>query len=182
MPKLNNSKKLICGAFGLFALSACFAQSASPTTPGSRVTPTTTDPEIILREARDAVGGEAWAKVRTLHIRSVLVIGGREGDVDTVQDVATGRFLREIHIPSGEEAKGFDGVSVWTQPTGINAYVYGDSDSTLGAIDESFRTERGWWFPERRPATYEYAGSKVETDRTFDIIRITPEGGRPFAL
>jgi hypothetical protein len=71
---------------------------------------------------------------------------------------------------------------VWTQPTGINAYVYGDADSTLGAIDESFRTMRGWWFPDRRPATYAYEGAKVEGDRAFDIVRITPEGGRPFAL
>src|ERR1700728_2262912 len=114
MLKAMNSKALIWAAvFGALTLSASLARPQSlATASASRIPPPTTDPKVILGQALKAAGGEAWAKVRALHIRSVLAIGGREGDVDTIQDVGAGRYLRELHIPSGERAEGFDGVSV----------------------------------------------------------------------
>jgi hypothetical protein len=97
--------------FAALTLSVCLARSQPPrTSSASRIAAPTTDPKIILNQARDAVGGKVWEKVRALHIRSVLAIGGRAGNVDTFQDATTGRFLREIHIPSGEKAEGFDGL------------------------------------------------------------------------
>jgi hypothetical protein len=65
MPRAADSKILIRAAFGALVVCACLVR-AQPQTPNvSRRVPTaTTDPEIILRQALKAVGGEAWAKVR----------------------------------------------------------------------------------------------------------------------
>ncbi len=150
--------------------------------PGAVARATAIDPRILLEQARKAAGGEAWARVRGLRIHSMLVAGGQQGESDTFQDTATGRYLQQVHLGSNDTAEGFDGVSVWTRPTGIEAYVYGDADATRGAINESFRVERGWWFPERHAATSQYMGEKAADGRVFDIVQITPEGGRPFAL
>jgi hypothetical protein len=140
------------------------------------------DPQAVLEQVRAATGGEAWAGVHALHTRAALVSGGHAGFVDTFEDVRTGRFVREIDLPTGERADGFDGVSTWTRPAGIPAYVQGDADSRLGAVDEGFRTERGWWFPDRASASSQYDGAQTEGGRAFDLVRITPEGGRPFEL
>jgi hypothetical protein len=140
------------------------------------------DPQVVLEEAREATGGPAWTAVSSLHTHAALVSGGREGSVDTYEDVKTGRFVREVRLPTGDRADGFDGISLWTQPAGIAAYVKGDADSRLGAADESFRIERGWWFPDRYAASSEYAGTQTEDAHTFDLVRITPEAGRPFVL
>jgi PDZ domain/Aspartyl protease len=120
--------------------------------------------------------------VNSLHTHAALVSGGREGFVDTYEDVKTGRFVREVRLPNGDSADGFDGVSEWIRPAGIAAYVKGDADSRLGATDESFRVERGWWFTDRCAASSEYAGTQTEDAHTFDLVRITPEAGRPFVL
>lgn len=140
------------------------------------------DPQALLDQVRVATGGAAWSTVRTLHSHATLVGDGRHGVVDSYEDVRTGRFLREIDLPTGKSADGFDGISFWMQRAGVPAYIKGDSDSLLGAADESFQAARGWWFPERRAASTEYAGSQTEDNKTFDLLRIVPEGGRPLVV
>ncbi len=140
------------------------------------------DPHALLEQVRAATGGAAWGSVRTLHRRGKLSTGGRRGVVDSFEDNLTGRFVREVSLPTGRQSDGFDGVSVWTQPATVPPYVYGDADSRLGAVNDSFRAARGWWFPERRPSSSECAGSRREGARAFDLVRMTPEAGRPFTL
>jgi hypothetical protein len=46
--------------------------------------------------------------------------------------------VHEIGLPTGKSADGFDGTSFWMQRASIPAYIKGDADSLLGAVDESF--------------------------------------------
>ena len=140
------------------------------------------DPKSLLDQVRVATGGAAWSTVRTMHFHAALVAGGRHGVVDTYEDTRPGRFVHEIDLPTGRNADGFDGISFWMQRAGVPAYIKGDADSLLGAADESFQVARGWWFPESRPASTEYAGSQTEDNHTFDLLRIVPEGGRPLVM
>jgi len=140
------------------------------------------DPAAVLQAARLASGGAAWDAVRTLHVHAQLQSGGRIGVSDRYEDLRTGRFVREYGLPLRRGADGFDGQAVWTQPASGVAYVLGDEDARLGAVDDGFRVARGWWFPERRPASIEDAGARTEDGRSFDLVRMTPEGGRPFML
>lgn len=140
------------------------------------------DPQVLLDQVRVATGGAAWSSVRTLHSHAALVAGGRRGVVDSYEDIRAGRFVHEIDLPAGRSADGFDGISFWMQRAGIPAYIKGDADSLLGAVDESFQVARGWWFPERRAASTEYAGSQTEDSHTFDLLRMVPEGGRPLVV
>jgi hypothetical protein len=144
------------------------------------------DPAAVLQATRAATGGDAWNSLRTLHVRARLQANEQVGVSDRWEDVRTGRFVREFSLPRRTGADGYDGMSVWTQPPGGIAYVLGDEDARLGAIGDSFRIERGWWFAERRPATMEDAGSRTEDTRegtrSFDLVRITPEAGRAFVL
>ncbi|HEY1428321.1 MAG TPA: aspartyl protease family protein [Candidatus Tumulicola sp.] len=125
----------------------------------------------ILHQAYDAVGGDRWTNVKSLHLRYA-------SGVDELDDVAAGRFV-EHH---GFRADGFDGISSWTLGKSGIAYAYGDLDSQLSAANDSYRTERAWWFPSRHPGTIAYAGKQTDHGVAFDTIQITPEGGRPFTL
>ncbi|HTD28854.1 MAG TPA: PDZ domain-containing protein, partial [Xanthomonadaceae bacterium] len=58
----------------------------------------------------------------------------------------------------------------------------GDTDARLGAVDMGYRTARAWWFPARHAGAIEDRGVQQEAGRTFDLVRITPEGGRAFTL
>jgi len=140
------------------------------------------DPRRVLAEARFASGGAAWDRVRSLRIRYDARANGRAGTVDDLEDVETGRFVTREVFPPRTSADGFDGVSVWTQGLSGVSYVLGDEDARLGAVDNSYRVERGWWFRDRTPATLEDAGEQRDAAGVFDRIRITPEGGRPFTL
>jgi hypothetical protein len=136
----------------------------------------------VLEQVRAATGGAAWADLHRLHISATLHAGGRDGHMDRWEDVEHGRFARESDLPPRHRREGFDGVAIWTSGDNGVAYALGDDDTRLGAIDTSYQVMRGWWFPERRPATREPAGSAQENARAFDLVRIAPEAGRPFTV
>ncbi len=140
------------------------------------------DPVTVLEQVRVATGGAAWSAVQRLHMRSRLMAGGRAGTQERFEDVATGRFVRAAHLPGNDVARGFDGVSTWTTGCDGVAYVLGDADARLAAVDDGYRVARGWWRPDDFPATLADAGVAREGARAFDRVRITPEGGRPFVL
>jgi predicted aspartyl protease len=136
----------------------------------------------VLEQVRAATGGAAWANLHRLHISATLRAGGRDGRMDRWEDVEHGRYAVETDLPPRHRRQGFDGVSIWTSGDNDVAYALGDEDTRLGAIDTSYQVMRGWWFPERRPATRERAGTSHEGARAFDLVRITPEAGRPFTV
>jgi len=55
--------------------------------------------------------------------------------------------------------------------------MLGDDDARLGAANDGYRTERGWWFPGRTPATIADAGLQYDAGTAFDTVQITPRGG-----
>jgi hypothetical protein len=170
-------KTYLCSIFLPLFLSPLVSSAAFGSSPLA-----TAPCRVVLEESRATSGGGAWPTVRTLHIHMKLASGGREGTYDSWEDVSTGRFFHEASLPPRVLADGFDGVSVWTQPDSGVAYSIGDEDARLGAIDESFRVARAWWFADRRASTCEDAGQQIEGNRTFDLVRITPEGGRALVL
>jgi Aspartyl protease/PDZ domain len=125
----------------------------------------------VLQQAYTASGGDRWSTVKSLHFRYT-------SGLERLDDVVAGRFV-EHH---GFRADGFDGVSSWWLGKSGIAYVLGDRDAQLQAANDSYRTERAWWFAARHPATIAYAGKRVDRGTAFDTIQITPEGGRPFTL
>ncbi len=139
-----------------------------------------TTPAAILAQAKQAAGGDAWDSVHSLHIHSQTLAGGRAGTQDEWDDVQAGRYAVRSQQPPETRSSGFDGVSVWTQARGGYSYVLGDEDARQGAINEAYQTCRAFWFPERASATLASGGTQQEGGHTFDVVSITPQGGRPF--
>jgi len=169
-------------ARGLWApliLAVALASTAAAAPPA----PAPSDPSdvaTVLAEMRQASGGDRWATVRALHEASQVAAGGETAKRDRWEDVAAGRYLNRLVRPSGVRREGFDGITAWRQGQSGIAYALGDVDAGLVAADEAFRVVRGWWFRERHPATVALAGKRSEGGRSFDILTVTPEGGRAF--
>lgn len=142
-----------------------------------------TEPEnvaTVLSEYQRASGAAAWASTNTLHTVSQVTRGGVTSMREHWEDIATGRYMTINGAARTTTRSGFDGVSEWQQgPSGI-AYTMGDVDSSLVAADESFRVSRAWWFRERHAATIALIGQRSENGRDFDVLSVTPEGGRCF--
>jgi hypothetical protein len=169
-PRLVHSIRL---QFQLSLLLCCFASPAL-------AEPIPQNATEVLAQMRAASGGGRWDEIRTLHTVTTVIDGGEKEQRDQWEDVETGRNLLRVSGARSFRQTGFDGVTSWIQGRSGIAYTFGDTDSLLAAADEAFRVSRAWWFPERFPATIAFAGSKREKDHRYDLLRITPAGGRPF--
>ncbi|WP_447725976.1 hypothetical protein [Sphingomonas koreensis] len=76
---------------------------------------------------------------------------------------------------------GFDGKARWTSGPG-KVDTRSDSASLQEAITTDYLSINGFFFPDRFPAAFKYLRSAAEGDRRFDIVQITPRGGRPLEV
>lgn len=136
----------------------------------------------VLAAFRQASGGDAWNGVRSLHVTTMISSGGQHFRGEHWEDVITGRYLVRQMLPSYVAQEGFDGITPWRKIGSGTAYTLGDVDSTEGAADDSFRASRSWWFRIRHPATIALLGVRQQKGHSFDVLDITPEGGRPFEV
>ena len=138
------------------------------------------DPAAILAAMRQASGGDRWNTVRSLHLVTTSTAHGQRSGSERWEDVRTGRYrVREVQ-PAYTSEDGFDGVTPWHQGRSGISYALGDTDAAEVAADEAYRVSRAWWFGDRHAATIGLAGTKDEAGRRYDVLDVTPEGGRPF--
>jgi len=174
--RMNQTFARILRAAPILAIVLASAVTAAP------ANAPTDPPDVaaVLAEMREAYGGDRWTAVRTLHTVSEVEAGGETAAREGWEDVAAGRYLERIRRPSGVRQDGFDGITAWRQGASGVAYALGDVDAGLVAADESFRIVRGWWFRDRHPATIALIGQRSQDGRSFDVLSVTPEGGRAF--
>ena len=155
---------------GLFlGLLACLPAAASPQCA-----------QEILAKAKQAMGGDAWDAIHTTYSRGKLTASGLAGQAESWEDNLTGRYLEKYQLGPTSGADGFDGKLVWSQDSSGEPRAEGAENARQGAADEAYRNSMAYWFPQRWPAQIECSGQKQEQGKTFHVLRITPQGGRPF--
>ena len=143
---------------------------------------TTADPAEILSKVKQATGGDAWDAIRTDHVKAKLTTGGMVGAIESWDDVLKGRFVDHVALGPVTETQGFDGGTVWSQDTSKQVRKEEGGEEREGTANEAYRRSLSYWYPDRRPGAFEYAGLKDEAGRQFQVVRITPKGGRPFEM
>ena len=137
------------------------------------------DPLALLARAKEAAGGEAWNRVRTLHMTIRMEVGGLKGRAESWTDLRAGRFADRYELGPASGANGFDGRAAWEQDASGQVRSRDSADEREETVNEAYRRSYAYWFPERREATLDYAGEKSEDGRRFHVVRIVPKGGRP---
>ncbi len=146
---------------------------------GARAEPRAAD---VLAQSKTAMGGGAWDSVHFVHTRARIETSGLAGSSETLEDAVMGASVSRYDLGPVKGADGYDGKTVWSQDNSGQVAVQGADDARQGAIDDAYRTIHAYWYPERMPAEIVYAGAKTDGVRGFDVLRITPKGGRPFDL
>ncbi|MGC2321558.1 MAG: aspartyl protease family protein [Terriglobales bacterium] len=136
----------------------------------------------ILAKSKQAQGGAAWDAVRTTYSKGKITTSGLTGQGESWEDNLTGRYLEKYQLGPTTGADGFDGKQVWSQDSAGEPRAEGADNARQGAADEAYRNAMAYWYPERWPAQIECSGAKQEQGKSFQVLRITPQGGRPFDL
>ncbi len=143
--------------------------------------PQSPDVETVLTLSKAASGGDSWNQIHSLHTTRMSQRGGVKRQIDEWNDVHTGRYVVSVQS-FFTEARGYDGISSWLQPRLGQSYRLGDDDSRLSSVDNAYQVARAYWFQDRLRSTRQILGIRVEGARSFDVVQITPEGGRPFEI
>ena len=156
--------------------------------PFTRYTPRTrpgqekfTLPQLLAR-TKEAAGGSAWDRVRIISIRWEAQEGGLNGVVAESDDLVGARYMDTSDFRVRTGAYGFNGKIAWSQDSSGLSQIEEGSDAREGTINEAYRRSLAYWYTERWRAQIEYKGQEQEGELRFHVLRITPEGGRPFEL
>jgi hypothetical protein len=136
----------------------------------------------ILAKAKQAAGGDGWDAIRTTYSTGKLTTSGLTGQAESREDNLTGRYVEKYTLGPSSGAEGFDGKMVWSQDSSGEPRAEGAENARQAAADEAYRNAMAYWFPQRWAAQIECLGRKEEQGKPFDVLRITPQGGRPFDL
>ena len=136
----------------------------------------------VLSASKQAAGGAAWDSVHFLRARMHLATSGLSGTRQTLEDVQAGRFVTSYDLGAIKGANGYDGTSIWQQDASGQVNIEGTEADKQGAIDDAYRAERAYWYSDRMSADITDGGTKTEGPRRFDLVAITPKGGRLFTL
>ncbi len=138
------------------------------------------DANALLAAAKAASGGSAWDALRTQHSVVKLGAAGLEGTAERWSDMATGRALLRFAIGPITGALGNDGKVVWTQDGSDEPQIQTSAMALELAANAAYRDRLAFWFPDRMAARIEYKERVQADDRTFDVVVVAPQGGRPF--
>lgn len=136
----------------------------------------------ILAQAKAASGGDAWNRVHSLRLQGTIETGGLSGKVNALDDLFTGRSVSRFDLGPVSGAQGFDGTMGWSVSPGGEV---APSDSPAGkqsSATGAYQTARAWWFPQRWPAGIALDGTRRDNGKTYQVLTITPKGGRAFDL
>jgi hypothetical protein len=88
----------------------------------------------------------------------------------------------ESERAGSKRVMGFNGETSWMIGPDGQAVLRNDAGSLKEAINTAYLSNNSFFFPDRFPAVFKYLREAVEGATTFDVIEVTPRGGRPMEL
>jgi len=134
----------------------------------------------VLQANKAAMGGKVWDAKTAVRIETDFNGMGLTGTTSTLADLKKGLSVGAFKAGPIEGANGFDGTKPWERdPSGTVNEQEGGEAMEL-AINDAYRTANGWWKPGYDGAAITGTGEKSDASGTFDVLTITPKGGKAF--
>jgi hypothetical protein len=134
----------------------------------------------VLKENRAASGADAWPAATTLSVEYAYSGQGMTGTIASTFDARDGDFVDSYAIGPTTGANGFDGNSAWTRDMSGAVTPEAGGDLRALAVNEAYRNANLWWRADRGGASVSPGGERQEADTTYDVLTITPRGGKAF--
>jgi hypothetical protein len=161
-----------CGFCALILLSCSISHSEANSAP---------DPGTILQQMYNASGGQAWDRVAGAELTGDFDLGGLKGTFRQVIDFKDGRdvLTYDVGVTRGGQANTRDG-GWWLDEKGLPTIQDAPEAKADGAT-QSYEDRNGWFHAD--PAVpMSFVGTKLENNRTFELVRVQPPGGRELTL
>jgi hypothetical protein len=154
---------------------AVFALAATALTPAFAASP-----DDILAANRIASGGDAWTGKAALAVEYDYAGQGLTGKAGGTTDLATGAFEQHYAIGPQTGANGYDGSHVWNKDNAGIVTLQEAADSIPLAVNGAYRGANLWWRKDHGGAAIVDDGRKSDGGNAYDVLTVTPEGGKPF--
>lgn len=132
--------------------------------------------QAIVAAFKQATGGSAWDRLQGCREE------GSHGDGAVAYTTWFGlmRYGMRIESRRGETRRvmGFNGTLSWRTNAAGGVDAGTDPTALREALTTAYISSNGFFFPERFPATFRYLRAATHSGRTFDVLEITPTGGR----
>ena len=134
----------------------------------------------ILSANKAAMGGNAWDSKVTLKLSADYSGQGLTGTTHDIIDLKTGRSETDLKAGPATEANGFDGTNAWEKDISGSVTLQQGGDALALAVNDAYRNAQKWWLADRGGATIVSDGQKIVADVTYDVLTVTPKGGKSF--
>jgi aspartyl protease/PDZ domain-containing protein len=131
-----------------------------------------------LLAANQAASGKAGAG--EMDLTYAYAGQGMTGVARSVYDTASGAFVDRADIGPTSEASGFDGQTAWMRDQSAAITPEGGGDKRQLAVNEAYRNANLWWRADRGGARVESLGAKSAGGIAYDVLAVTPRGGKTF--
>ena len=133
--------------------------------------------EAVVAASKQATGGSAWDELQGCYEEGTYAGGGI---AYRTWFRLTGYGIRvESRSDGVTRTIGFNGNASWRTDGAGGVDVRTDADGLREAITTAYLSSNGFFFPERFRASFGYARQAEHGGRSFDVVEITPAGGRP---
>jgi len=134
----------------------------------------------ILDAFKAATGGNAWDSKLTISSEFTIAGYGLTGSGHAVNDLKSGRSMSDYSAGPVSGANGYDGTNSWQKDMSGTVTLQQGGDAQVLAINDCYRVAGKWWQPDRGGATILNDGEQTEAGASYDVLTITPKGGKPF--
>lgn len=134
----------------------------------------------ILAANHAASGAGAWDGKGALKIEYAYSGQGMTGKVISTDDLSGGRWTDDAAIGPATQTQGFDGSHAWVKDPSGTVTQQDGGDARPLAINEGYRRANLWWRPGFGGAAVVADGEKSEAGTSYDVLTVTPKGGKAF--
>jgi hypothetical protein len=136
--------------------------------------------EAVLAASKQATGGAAWDRAQGCYEE------GTHGDgaIRYTTRFSLERYGMRVDSESGGKTRsmGFDGTAGWRSDGEGRTMVAGDPSQLPEAVLTAYISVNGFYFPDRFPAVFRYLREASEAGQLYDVLEISPSGGRSFEI
>lgn len=133
-----------------------------------------------ILDANHAAMGAGLDGPGALDVRYDYAGEGLTGEVRSVYDLRGGGFVDRQDVGPTTNGSGFDGKTAWMRDLSGAITPQAGGDIRQLAVNEAYRDGNLWWRNDRGGARIEVLPSQAKGDRQFDVLRVSPVGGKPF--
>jgi hypothetical protein len=161
--------RIFITAIAPFALASAFSFTAATAAPSGAE---------VLDANRAAMGN--WNGKAALRIGYAYSGQGLTGKVTSLDDLSGGNWVDDVALGPATQSNGYDGRHAWQKDSSRTVTLQDGGEQHALAVNEGYRRANMWWRPGFGGAAVVFDGEKPAGGERYDILTVTPAGGKKF--